>query len=108
MTRVSPELVLVDPALREAALAGLPAPRDCLAARRPAASVLPTRRTAAPAPLNGDLEPASRPRGDLDHARRLRVAVSLLALVSGAFLFAYFLGAPVLELLEASRAALPI
>jgi hypothetical protein len=99
MTRLSPELVLVDPALREAALAALPAPRDCLATRRPTPVVALTRSTAPE---------SARVDRDVEHVNRSKLAVPLLALVSGGFLFAYFLGSPVLELLDASRAALPI
>jgi hypothetical protein len=118
MSSVSPELVLVDPTLREVALASLPAPGDCLARQRPEPAVVGKGRPACllAEPLGeiagpGNRSALSQPALETVFTERERgraaEALPILAALT-AFLFAYFLGSPLLELLEAGRAALPI
>lgn len=120
---VSPELVLVDPLLRTAALAALPEPGDCLASGRPApvagfncataaSLVLRTGNGVdAPTPAGGtpddaimfaarDVEPET--------TRHAGTSLRMRAALLGVFLFAYFLGSPLLEFIaDTAQAALP-
>jgi hypothetical protein len=116
MTTVSPELVLVDPVLREAALAALPMPADSLPGarqapvaachREPPRVEVPRPTERAPRLDRFDNQSLRAAPAELDAGRAPTAAFALLA-VSGVFGFAYFLGAPVLELIEALGAALP-
>ena len=113
---VSPELVLVDPTLREAALAALPSPSDCLTRPRPSSvaraanteePVVPapaparipetTRRSPAPAERPTPVR-VHRPPVVADDRRRVGPAI-LVLLVLCLFLSAYFLGPALLDLL---------
>lgn len=115
---VSPELVLVDPTLREAALAALPSPSDCLTRPRPAsvASVENTQEQLVPAPAPAPARipettlrsPAAaerptpvrvhRPSVVADDRRRVGPAILVLVLLC-LFLSAYFLGPALLDFL---------
>ena len=121
---VSPELVLVDPTLREAALAALPSPSDCLTRPRPASvaraenTQAPVDPAPAPAPApvptparireTTPRRPAvsERPTPVRAHkpsvvaadTRRVGPAILVLVLLC-LFLSAYFLGPALLDLL---------
>lgn len=113
---VSPELVLVDPTLREAALAALPSPSDCLTRPRPAsvARAENTQEQLVPAPAPARIPettlrspalaerptpvPVHRPSVVADDRRRVGPAILVLVLLC-LFLSAYFLGPALLDLL---------
>lgn len=112
---VSPELVLVDPTLREAALAALPSPSDCLTRPDPVRPTTPQEtepvvpatvpvvvpettlrspaRSERPTPVR-----AHKPSVVADDRRRVGPVILVLVLLC-LFLSAYFLGPALLDLL---------
>lgn len=122
VTLVSPELVLVDPLLRAAALAALPQPDDCLACRRSTVvgqrdvthARVPERLeavdTSSPVLLGGaPVVPDGVPTAPFEPAasgHHTALSLPALAAVLAAFLFAYFLGSPLLELVGGAALAI--
>jgi len=117
MTSISPELILVDPALRDWALAALPAPSDCLATPSgPGDRPRETKRDAGTLGESAALDRSSPPTGTpaiqavvpVAHESRRAATVLLVAGLACTFLFAYIFGSALLDVLEASRFLLPI
>jgi hypothetical protein len=121
MGLVSPELALVDPELRAAALAALPTPSDCLSVHRPTPAARrsePLQIVPAPAPQaqaqarasrhsiavatvpdHPVVVPAPPPPPDAHEGRRTAATIRILAVLLCVFLCAYFLVPPLLDLL---------
>ncbi len=123
MGSISPELALVDPELRAAALAALPTPSDCLAerptpvARRPEPLRIVTAPAPDPVPAPAPAPPesiatarapdervallprAAAPSPAAHEGRRTAATIRVLALLLAVFLCAYFLVPPLLDLL---------
>ena len=116
MTSISPELILVDPALRDSALAALPAPSDCLATPLgPGGHPRATKRCAS---VHGESAALDRPSPALGvpavqavvpvaHESHHAATALLVAGLVCAFLFAYFFGSALLDVLQAGGPLLP-